>query len=456
MSRRVRIAAADYSPSARGAAQGGMNVKSRMSYSNGAVVDLEALEQSLLKTARANSKERPRILEAVESGAIIETALQMFRANVANGRSEVEAHEVYAFVSGVFARFNLVPPSEVHVMEVLERFVGGGKGALDTADCLCLVDATFRATFRTDRSDTGEGEAEALRADALRDAPRRAQAVLEAAAQLRAASGVLKDAEVQAALLDEKVIAAAPLALAASASRFLDRYFAGDAKRRNIVGHGAPPRHTALDRAKLGEVGRVAAEALRCSEALANAGVHCSPLSGSALVQRKVHLEARIAALRSLQALAAKAHCRDRRAVEADIATLRMRSRAVAAGPAGWGSLGAMEVEERSPRRSMGDVANDTSLSMVFAERSMVIDETHGHLRPAGSGAHGDAYAPGGLGLSPRFGGSVAAAAVNANVAASHRIGAESEEDDEVWDNGTTELLGGATPDFGARGWPRH
>ncbi|CAE8590165.1 unnamed protein product, partial [Polarella glacialis] len=120
-----------------------------VAYSTGVSVEFAELAPVLGSLAAANARRRPEVLDLLESGALMRTALQVFQVvDDGSGYLTWQGGGIQDFVTAVFCQYHLSLPSSSQVAVIYEKFAAGRQQPrINTSECLCLVDALFRATF---------------------------------------------------------------------------------------------------------------------------------------------------------------------------------------------------------------------------------------------------------------------------------------------------------------------
>ncbi|CAJ1377357.1 unnamed protein product [Effrenium voratum] len=121
-------------------------------YPGGANVDFTELAPVMKVVAIANSQSRPRMLQALESGSHVRTALQVFRESDRDGCGFLTWSNggIRDFVMNVFIQLGLVPPAEMQTYAAHTLFDVNRSMCLSACDCLCLVDTLLRAVLLDD------------------------------------------------------------------------------------------------------------------------------------------------------------------------------------------------------------------------------------------------------------------------------------------------------------------
>jgi len=123
-----------------------------ITYPSGALVNFQELAPSLAQVAAANAPHRARIVPAIESGDLVRQTLQTYIAcdRDSTGFLNWNNGEIRNFIGSVFQQQGLSPPNEHQMYQLYAKFDADRNGVLDARECVCLVDALFRATFHTD------------------------------------------------------------------------------------------------------------------------------------------------------------------------------------------------------------------------------------------------------------------------------------------------------------------
>eukprot|EP00929_Paragymnodinium_shiwhaense_P044212 TRINITY_DN22693_c1_g1_i1.p1 TRINITY_DN22693_c1_g1~~TRINITY_DN22693_c1_g1_i1.p1 ORF type:complete len:1778 (-),score=425.59 TRINITY_DN22693_c1_g1_i1:59-5392(-) len=117
-----------------------------ITYSSGVVVDFADFAERLYPMAVANAGRRQAMLNAIESGETMRTALEVFRAVDDSGFLSWP-HGLVLFVEKYFEAYRLRPPSQRELLGLYLKFDNGRNSMLNTSESLCLVDALLRAVF---------------------------------------------------------------------------------------------------------------------------------------------------------------------------------------------------------------------------------------------------------------------------------------------------------------------
>lgn len=85
----------------------------------------------------------------IESGSLLRDALEIYRTcdRDGNGVLDWSNGEVRDFISAVFQRHGLYPPTMDQCFDLFNMFDLDRNRRLDVQECLCLVDAVYRAIF---------------------------------------------------------------------------------------------------------------------------------------------------------------------------------------------------------------------------------------------------------------------------------------------------------------------
>merc|ERR1712224_739060 len=106
----------------------------------------------MMPIAVANGAHRSRMMQAINSGDVMRSVLETYRARDKDGKEFLtwSNGEIRGFISTAFQQFGLRPPTEAQIHRMYKLFVLEGNTCLDTNACLCLADALFRAVFIID------------------------------------------------------------------------------------------------------------------------------------------------------------------------------------------------------------------------------------------------------------------------------------------------------------------
>lgn len=118
-----------------------------ITYSSGVVVSFGEFAEALMPLAVANSQHRARVIQTIESGELMRIALSAYKAFDRDGHLPWDSGELRDYVTLIFQRLDLNPPSEVQVHLMYAKFDVKRNGFLDASESLCLVDALFRSIF---------------------------------------------------------------------------------------------------------------------------------------------------------------------------------------------------------------------------------------------------------------------------------------------------------------------
>eukprot|EP00440_Ansanella_granifera_P072008 gb/GFBE01078144.1/.p1 GENE.gb/GFBE01078144.1/~~gb/GFBE01078144.1/.p1 ORF type:complete len:1302 (+),score=285.19 gb/GFBE01078144.1/:1-3906(+) len=121
----------------------------RLTYPSGTSVYFPDLVHVLSPVATANAPHRAQAVQAMEVGAHVRTALQVYQECDRDGYGLLtwsDGH-IHDFVVATFQRLGLVPPAEMQTYAAHTLFDARRKMCLGACDCLCLVDALFRVVF---------------------------------------------------------------------------------------------------------------------------------------------------------------------------------------------------------------------------------------------------------------------------------------------------------------------
>lgn len=180
-----------------------------VAYSTGVLIEFTELAAVLRSLSDANTEHRSRILHVVASGELLKAALRVYKGfDDGSGYLAWRSGIIQDFVCAVFTYFALSPPNTSQVATLYDKFAGDRQmPPLNASECLCLVDALFRATFHgetevsVDKKTLSSREQGCVKdeLDALRDE----QAELDALRKEQAAREALKR---ERAALEEQVV----------------------------------------------------------------------------------------------------------------------------------------------------------------------------------------------------------------------------------------------------------
>merc|ERR1719375_2422633 len=85
------------------------------------------------------------MVEAIENGSLMRLALSTYKLFDHGGYLSWSGGEVLRFASEVFKAMDLESPREGQVFKIFSIFDSDDSGRLNASECLCLVDALFRA-----------------------------------------------------------------------------------------------------------------------------------------------------------------------------------------------------------------------------------------------------------------------------------------------------------------------
>lgn len=184
-------------------------------YPNGTKVDFTELAPVLRAVAVANSQSSARMLQAIESGSHVRTALQVFRECDADscGFLTWSNGGIRDFVMAVFTQLGLVPPAEMQTYAAHTLFDMNRTMCLSACDCLCLTDTLLRAIFLFNSEDAPTMQAEPsakARSNGAKRSPRPVVPVAEELAEAQAETERLRQEleELQAAEAQADAMAA--------------------------------------------------------------------------------------------------------------------------------------------------------------------------------------------------------------------------------------------------------
>lgn len=120
-----------------------------MAYPGGANVNFAEFAPSFSHVAAANAPHVPRIVPSIENGDVVRQTLRLYIAcdHDLSGRLSWQNGEVQDFLTHVFDQYGLSSPSEQQMYELYRKFDSDRNTVLYARECLCLVDALFRAIF---------------------------------------------------------------------------------------------------------------------------------------------------------------------------------------------------------------------------------------------------------------------------------------------------------------------
>ena len=113
-----------------------------IAYSTGVAIHFEDFSRMLQSLAALNASQRSNILYKIASCDLLKHALEIFRRHDDDGF--LTSRQLEGFVTEVFVSEGLVPPTAEHVAAFYDKFAGPQQ-RLNASECLCLVDALFRA-----------------------------------------------------------------------------------------------------------------------------------------------------------------------------------------------------------------------------------------------------------------------------------------------------------------------
>eukprot|EP00931_Biecheleriopsis_adriatica_P059710 TRINITY_DN35787_c0_g1_i1.p1 TRINITY_DN35787_c0_g1~~TRINITY_DN35787_c0_g1_i1.p1 ORF type:complete len:1431 (+),score=296.21 TRINITY_DN35787_c0_g1_i1:374-4294(+) len=132
-----------------------------IAYSTGVDIVFADFAPVLGSFSAANAVHRERMVQVVESGEFLRTALQIYRGfDDSEGRLSWRGGAIHDFACAVFAHYELELPSTSHVAVIYDRFAKGQQQPeLNVSECLCLVDALCRTTFYSSERTSRQREA---------------------------------------------------------------------------------------------------------------------------------------------------------------------------------------------------------------------------------------------------------------------------------------------------------
>lgn len=127
-----------------------------LAYMDGIIVDLADLSYTMLAAASANAPHTARMVDTVESGALVQMAWQTYKRCDTEKRGFLAWNDgaVREFVKAVFDQHGLACPSETQIDQLYTVFDADSNMRLDARECLCLVDALVRGVFHAKVSGT--------------------------------------------------------------------------------------------------------------------------------------------------------------------------------------------------------------------------------------------------------------------------------------------------------------
>eukprot|EP00927_Polykrikos_kofoidii_P035557 TRINITY_DN30113_c0_g1_i1.p1 TRINITY_DN30113_c0_g1~~TRINITY_DN30113_c0_g1_i1.p1 ORF type:complete len:1331 (-),score=244.65 TRINITY_DN30113_c0_g1_i1:239-4093(-) len=124
-----------------------MSATVSITYSSGVVIDFVESTPLLRPLALENAAHRVQMIEHIERGGLLRLALQVFKDVNTTGYLAWHDGWLLYFVTALFAELELTPPSAAQVHWIYDKFDEGRNAHLNTSECLCLIDALFRAVF---------------------------------------------------------------------------------------------------------------------------------------------------------------------------------------------------------------------------------------------------------------------------------------------------------------------
>lgn len=124
-------------------------MSSYITYPGGIKISFEDFGRQFANISQSNAQNRSRILPMIESGGVLRDALEVYRAcdRDGNGVLEWSNGEVRNFITAVFTRHGLSPPTMEQCWELFNTFDRDQSKSLDVQESLCLVDAVYRSVF---------------------------------------------------------------------------------------------------------------------------------------------------------------------------------------------------------------------------------------------------------------------------------------------------------------------
>jgi len=118
-------------------------------YFNRIPVNYTKFVELLMPVAYVNEQHRPRIIQEIQRGAVMDTSLELFtRSHVdMEGNLHWQDGGITNFVTWVFHAHNIGAPTEDLIQPLFEVLDVEKNGYLSVWEGLCLVDALMRATF---------------------------------------------------------------------------------------------------------------------------------------------------------------------------------------------------------------------------------------------------------------------------------------------------------------------
>eukprot|EP00931_Biecheleriopsis_adriatica_P056491 TRINITY_DN33475_c0_g1_i1.p1 TRINITY_DN33475_c0_g1~~TRINITY_DN33475_c0_g1_i1.p1 ORF type:complete len:984 (+),score=123.35 TRINITY_DN33475_c0_g1_i1:127-3078(+) len=120
-----------------------------ITYPNGCHINFQEVAPIVAPVAAANESHRPRMIPHIESGDLVRQTLQTYMACDRNhsGNLHWNNGEIQDFISAVFRQQGLAPPNDSDMYQLFIKFDEDKNSVLDARECVCLVDALFRAVF---------------------------------------------------------------------------------------------------------------------------------------------------------------------------------------------------------------------------------------------------------------------------------------------------------------------
>jgi len=118
-------------------------------YPSGVMLNIQAHSRMLAPLIASNIQHRPRMIQFIESGELVRVTFQAYETfdRDLNGFLSWNDGEIRDFITSVFQLQGLSPPSEGEMFELYSEFDVDRNAFLEARECLCLVDALFRAIF---------------------------------------------------------------------------------------------------------------------------------------------------------------------------------------------------------------------------------------------------------------------------------------------------------------------
>lgn len=124
-----------------------------IAYSTGVVIQFADFAELLQSLAYANAQHKPRMLKNMATCNLLKHALEVFQ-RFDSGTGYFTCDKLVGFVAAVFSEERLQAPTTHQVAVFFDKFAQG-KPKLNTSECLCLVDAIFRAILHCDARKAG-------------------------------------------------------------------------------------------------------------------------------------------------------------------------------------------------------------------------------------------------------------------------------------------------------------